>query len=294
MRQLLCLSLVTAALAIVTPTAQEPAPVLFKSSVEQVAVAALVRDTRGRLVTNLRHADFELFEDGRKRSITDVWSEPSPASVAILMDASGSMATKMTRAREVANTLVAGLNPGTDEVAYYSFDTTLQEVRPFSKVTGTTNGAWDGTSAYGATSLWDAIAETARKISDRQRRRALVVITDGVDSASTMKPSEVSSIASSLDVPVYMLVVSFTVDEEGRNAPVRGAMADLASWTGGDSLAINDTPSIAAATTQILSELHHQYIVAFEPDPDPGWHALMIRARKPGLFVRTRSGYLVK
>ena len=293
MRQLLCLSLLAVAVSIVTPAAQEPAPAIFKSSVEQVAVAALVRDTRGRLVTTLKPSDFELFEDGRKRSITNVWSEPSPASVAILMDASGSMSTKMARARETANALVSGLKPGSDEVAFYAFDTTLQEIRPFSKAFMATDGAWDGTTAYGATSLWDAIAETAQKISDRQRRRAVVVITDGVDSASTMKPSEVSALASSLDVPVYMLVIGFMLDDDGRPSPLRGAMADLAAWTGGDSLAVQDTPTILAATAQVLSELHHQYIVAFEPHREPGWHALVLRARKPGLFVRTRSGYVV-
>jgi Ca-activated chloride channel homolog len=292
MRYLLSLSLVTLALSAATP-AQEPAPAVFKSGVEQVAVAALVRDTRGRLVTTLKPTDFELFEDGRKRAISNVWSEPSPASVAILMDASGSMATKLGRARETANALVNGLKPGSDEVALYAFDTSLREVRAFSKAFTMDDRAWDTTRAFGATSLWDAIAETAQKISSRERRRAVVVITDGVDSASTMKPSEVSALASSLDVPVYMLVVDFAVEEDGRPPALRGPMADLAAWTGGDSLPVQDTPSIVAATTQVLSELHHQYIVAFEPHTAPGWHALMLRARKPGLFVRTRSGYTV-
>jgi Ca-activated chloride channel family protein len=293
MRQLLCLSVLTAFVSIAATRAQEPAPALFKSGVEQVAVAALVRDTRGKLVTTLKHSDFELFEDGRKRAISNVWSEPSPASVAILMDASGSMSTKMARARETADALVNGLKPGNDEVAFYAFDTSLREIRSFSKAFST-DGTWDSTTAYGATSLWDAIAETAKRISDRQRRRAVVVITDGVDSASTMKPSDVSALASSLDVPVYMLVIGFTLDEEGRQTPLRGPMADLAAWTGGDSLAVLDTPTVLSATAQVLSELHHQYIVAFEPDTEPGWHALLLRARKPGLFVRTRSGYLVK
>jgi hypothetical protein len=108
-----------------------------------------------------------------------------------------------------------------------------------------------------------------------------------------MKPSAVSALASSLDVPVYMLVIGFTLEEDGRPSVPRGAMADLAAWTGGDSLAVQDTPSILAATAQVLTELHHQYIVAFEPHTAPGWHALLLRARKPGLFVRTRSGYLV-
>lgn len=292
MRQILCFSLLTAFVSAVTPAAQDPGVAVFKSGVEQVAVAALVRDSRGRLVTNLKPSDFELFDDGHKRPLSNVWSEPSPASVAILMDASGSMATKMALARETANALVSGLKPGADEVAYYSFDTTLQEVLPFTK-TFTADDAWTGSKAYGATSLWDAVAETAKKISDRQRRRALVVITDGVDSASTMKPSEVSAIASSLDVPVYMLVISFSLEEAAKEQPMRGPMADLAAWTGGDSLAVNDSATALTVTRQVLSELHHQYIVAFEPGSKPGWHALVLRARKPGLFVRARSGYMV-
>lgn len=293
MRKIVILWLVTAALAAV-PAAQEPGGVVFKSSVEQVAVAALVRDSRGKLVHDLKASDFELFDDGHRRVLTNVWSEPSPASIAILMDASGSMASKLARAREAANTLVAGLQPGTDEVALYSFDTALREVRPFSTTFAATVDAWESTKAYGATSLWDAIADTAQKISDRQRRRALVVITDGVDSASTMKPAEVSAIASSLDVPVYILVIAFAADEDTREEPIRGPMADLAAWTGGDSLTLYDTPTMLLATRQLLAELHHQYIVAFEPGRTPGWHALILRARKPGLFVRARSGYMVK
>jgi Ca-activated chloride channel family protein len=292
MRKSFCLILLTAVVT-ATAAAQEAGVIVFKSSIEQVAVAALVRDSRGRLVKDLKTTDFELFDDGQKRTLTNVWSEPSPASVAILMDASGSMSGKMERARETANALVTGLKPGSDEVALYTFDTTLREVRPFSK-TFSIDDAWAATRAYGATSLWDAIAETAQRISDRQRRRALVVITDGVDSASTMKPADVSAIASSLDVPVYILVIGFALDESVREAPVRGPLADLAAWTGGDSLAVNDTLGALAAAQQLLGELHHQYIVAFEPGTTPGWHALVLRARKPGLFVRARSGYMVK
>ena len=295
MRHLLCCSVLTTLLSVSAspPAAQEPGVAVFKSSVEQVAVAALVRDSRGRLVTNLKPNDFELFDDGVKRPLSNVWSEPSPASVAILMDTSGSMSTKMALARETANALVSGLKPGADEVAFYSFDTALQEVRPFSKVFGA-DDAWAGSKAFGATSLWDAIAETAKTISDRQRRRALVVITDGVDSASTMKPSEVSAIASALDVPVYILVISFSLEEAVSEQPVRGPMADLAAWTGGDSHTVFDSPTALTVTHQVLSELHHQYIVAFEPGSKPGWHALVLRARKPGLFVRARSGYMVR
>ena len=296
MRQIVSALLLVAALGLAAPSAQQPQPeptVVFKSSVEQVAVAAVVRDSRGRLVKNLRAKDFELIDDGQRRPLSNVWAEASPASVAILMDASGSMATKIARAREAAGVLVAGLKPGADEVAYYSFDTSLNEVRPFSTDLSM-SGAWDKTSAFGATSLWDAIAETAQRISDRQRRRALVVITDGVDSASRMKPSQVSAIASELDVPVYILVVTFDQENGAEEQPMQGPLADLAVWTGGDSLYIRDTPTIVTATAHILSELHHQYIIAFEPGRKRGWHPLIVRARNPGLFVRARSGYYVR
>lgn len=282
-------------LAIAGVAGQEPGIAIFKSGVERVAVAAVVRDSNGRLVKNLEARDFELLDDGRPRPLTGVWSEPSPASVAILMDASGSMATKMSRAREAAQGLVAGLVPGVDEVALYAFDTTLQEVRPFSTSFSNVDSAWEGTSAYGATSLWDAIATTAQQISDRQRRRALVVITDGVDSASRLKPSDVSGIASALDVPVYILVITFELELDQHDSPaIRGPLADLAAWTGGNSLLVRDTPSAALAAREILTELHHQYVVAFEPGAAMGWHPVVLRARKPGLFVRARSGYMVK
>ena len=295
MQLTVCLAALLAAVFLLEGRAQEPGAAVFKSGVERVAVAAVVRDARGRLVTNLQAKDFELFDDGRPRPLIGVWSEPSPASVAILMDASGSMATKMSRARETAKAIVAGLKPGADELALYAFDTTLQRMRPFSTEMSNIDGAWDATRAFGATSLWDAIAATAQQIADRQRRRAMVVVTDGVDSASRLKPAEVSGIASSLDVPVYMLVITFDGESDPQEpGAVRGPLADLATWTGGDSLFVRDAESMTAAADHVLTELHHQYVVAFEPDGKPGWHPLVLRTRKPGLFVRARSGYIVQ
>lgn len=274
--------------------AQQPSQPVFKAGVERVALAAVVRDAKGKLVTDLTARDFELFDSGRPTPLIGVWAEPSPASVALLLDASGSMATKLDRAREAARYLVGGLQPGVDEAALYSFDTALKELRPFSTTFEASSDAWALTKAYGATSLWDVIAETSKQLAVRQRRRALVVVTDGVDSASRLKPSEVSAIASSLDVPVYIVVITFSMEDESHDpTPVHGPLADLAAWTGGDLLVIRDTPSAISATREILAELQHQYVVAFEPGSAPGWHPLVLRTRKNGLFVRARSGYVV-
>lgn len=297
MGQWLCaIGAIAVSISVATPAAaqEEPASPAFKSAVERVALTAIVRDSKGRLVRDLTARDFELVDSGRSRPLIGVWSEPSPASVAILMDSSGSMATKMDRARATAELFIAGMQPGLDEVALYSFDTELKEISPFSKNLGAADGAWAATRAYGATSLWDAIADTASHISQRQQRRALLVITDGVDSASKLKPSEVSAIASSLDVPVYIVVIGFLQDDGSKEPqPVKGPLADLAMWTGGDSLLVRDTPSALTATRLILKELQHQYVIAFEPGSAPGWHSLVLRTRKDGLLVRARSGYVV-
>jgi Ca-activated chloride channel family protein len=282
------LSCVISAWAVVAAglAAQQPAEPVFKSGVQRVALAAVVRDGKGKLVTDLTARDFELLDAGHLTPLIGVWSEPSPASVALLLDASGSMATKLERARDMSRKLLAGLQPGVDEAALFSFDTELQELRAFSTDLASADQAWASTRAYGATSLWDAIAATSKRIASRQRRRALVVMTDGVDSASQMKPAEVSAIASSLDVPVYIVVIG--------NSTPRGPLADLAAWTGGDLVVIDDAASAVSASRQILAELQHQYIVAFEPGSVPGWHELVLRTRKNGLFVRARSGYTVE
>ena len=154
-------------------------------------------------------------------------------------------------------------------------------------------GAWDATRAYGATSLWDAVAATAKEVLHVSSAAPLIVITDGVDSASTLTPAEVSNIASRLDVPVYILVVTFDLE----NAQIPTSCWDRWPISPRGPAEIHSrfaTPTSAVeAARQVLSELQHQYVIAFEPDKTPGWHPLVLRTRKPGLFVRTRSGYVV-
>jgi Ca-activated chloride channel family protein len=288
------IAFVISVIAVVTSSAQAPEQPLFKSGVDRVALAAVVRDGKGKLVMDLTTRDFELLDSGRRTPLIGVWAEPSPASVALLLDVSGSMATKLERAREASRYLLGGLQPGVDEAALYSFDTELKELRPFSTDIDLDDRAWASTRAYGATSLWDAIAETSSRISSRQKRRALVVMTDGVDSASRLTSAQVSGIASLLNVPVYVVVIAFSSDDDGRDRPVmQGPLGDLAAWTGGELLVIHDGPGAITAMRQIVTELQHQYVVAFEPGTAPGWHELVLRTKKSGLFVRARNGYMV-
>jgi Ca-activated chloride channel homolog len=302
----------TTAKAEVSPVSQQPqapaAPPRFRSSVEMVAVAAVVRDKKGRFVTDLSKKDFEVVEGGQRRDIVDFRAELNgPVKVAVLVDVSGSMrmAQRTAEARQAADHIFANLT-GKDEAAVFSFDTMLSEVQTFTSDRSKLQTALGRVEKpYGQTSLYDAILATARMVAAASKsgplglpqRSAVVVITDGVDTRSRMAPAEVAAAASEIDVPVYILAVVAGVDDPRANVDDQRAVAvasnlqDLARGTGGD-LFISSAPAHASiAARQVIGELRHQYVLAFAASTRAGWKPLQIRTLKDSFTVRARSGY---
>jgi Ca-activated chloride channel family protein len=283
-------------------SAQQPEPPLtFRSSVDVVRVSAVVRDQRGRFVQDLQARDFEILDGGHARPITDFRKDPSGVSVALLFDVSGSMEGKLADAREAARHLLSWLDPQLDEAAIFTFDTQLEEAAPFTSGLTSLPDRLSALTPYGATSLHDAIAQTAERSGLREgRRRAVVVFTDGDDTASRMAPSQVSSIASAIDVPVYVFGVVKSIDNPvediaaatNRKPALSGSVADLATWTGGHVFVASTAAQRSLAARRIVDELRHQYLIAFESSGKPGWHPLEVRARAKDLIVRARSGYI--
>jgi Ca-activated chloride channel homolog len=289
------------------PPEQQAAP-RFRSSVEMVSVAAVVRDKKGRFVTDLSKTDFEVVEAGQRRDIVDFRAELNgPVKLAVLMDVSGSMrmAQRTAEARQAADHVFANLT-GKDEAAVFSFDTMLSEVQTFTSDRAKLQRAiGEVEKPYGQTSLYDAIAATARMVAAASKsgpkglpqRSAVVVITDGVDTRSRMAPAEVAAAASEIDVPVYILAVVASVDDpranvdDPRAAAVASNLQDLARGTGCD-LFVSSAPAHASvAARQVIGELRHQYVLAFEASSRAGWKPLQVRTRKDSLTVRARSGY---
>lgn len=296
-----------AAIALVTVAAglgaQEPQPPVatFKANVDLVRVTAVVRDHKGRFVQDLTVRDFEVLDAGRTRPITEFRRDQSGVSVALLFDVSGSMEGQLGSAREAANHVLSWLDPTLDEAAVFTFDTRLDAVTPFTAGLKTLPDAMKTVVPFGATSLHDAIAETAKRLEEREgKRRAVVVLTDGNDNASKLTPPQVSGIASEIDVPVYLFGIVPSIDnptsEMATNSVVSsalgGALADLASWTGGHAFVASTPAQRSAAARQIIDELRHQYLIAFESSGAPGWHPLVVRAKQKDLTVRARSGYI--
>jgi len=286
-----------------SPARQEP-QATFKSGVEVVTVSVAVRDAAGKVVKNLTKADFEVIDSGFRKEIQGFFVGDSPVSLAILLDISGSMAVggNMDRAREAVAVAAMNLRSETDEAALFTFDSVLREVVGFTRDTQRIQRVSLRGKPWGQTSLYDAVGQAARAVSERaNKHRALLVISDGVDTASRLTAAEVSGIASSIDVTVYLLRVvnpldhpggiHDVVDTEGRT--MQATLADLARWTGGDIRVASVPAHTSAAVQDLFMELRHQYLITFEPGARPGWHPLEIRTRKKNLVVHARGGYMV-
>jgi Ca-activated chloride channel homolog len=266
-----------------------------------VRVAAVVRDQKGRFVRDLKVNDFEVLDGGFSRRIADFRTDTAGLSVAVLFDVSGSMEGQLRTAREAASHVLSWMHASNDEAAVYTFDTHLDERVPFTPGLRTLPESLEGVVPFGATSLHDAIAATARRVGAREgRRRAVVVLTDGADNWSKLSPSEVSGLASAIDVPVYIFGIAPSIDNPSEEASTKsvsgsafaGPLADLASWTGGHVFVASTPGQRSIAARQIIDELRHQYLIAFESSGRPGWHPLVVRARNRDLTVRARSGYM--
>jgi Ca-activated chloride channel family protein len=289
-----------------TPQAGQPgqqplqAPT-FKTSVSLVSVTAVVRDGKGRVVRNLKRNDFEIFEKGKSRPILEFKaSDQGPISLAILFDVSGSMrmSSNMEAGKRAVEFILSWVQPHADEIALFTFDRDLRQETPFTNDPAKVRTALNSMTAIGSTSLYDAIGDTAKKLGNRPSpRRAVVVITDGVDTSSTMKPSDVSGIASAIDVPVYVVAVVSPLDHPGEQyavvpeTAVSGNLENLAHWTGGNLTLVSTAAHASLAARELITELRHQYLLAFVASKESGWYSLDVRTRRRELTVRARSGY---
>jgi Ca-activated chloride channel family protein len=277
----------------------------FRSGVDLVTVSATVRDGKGRLVKDLTKNDFEIRDRGEKRAINEFRSERAPLSLAILFDVSGSMntAANASAAKFAAFHLLNQLEDGRDEAGLFAFDSRLREVAPFTVDTRALKGALGEVDSFGATSLHDAISAAAERVATRPTaRRAVVVLTDGVDTASLQTPAQVSAKAAAIDVPVYIIATVSPLDDPGSDHATPGSkrqasasigtIEDLSRWTGGALYYSSTSASAYQSARAVIEELRHLYLIAFEPGSEVGWHPIEIRTPLKDFVVRTRGGYV--
>jgi Ca-activated chloride channel family protein len=280
---------------------QDPARVTFRSALDLVSVAVVVRDNSGRLVTGLRAEDFDVIDGGVARPVAHFEAGvDADARLAVLVDSSGSMVigAKPARTRLAADLLFTGLRPA-DAATVFSFDSDVRRLTPYTASSDLLRQAVSTVVPYGTTCLFDAIVATAQSVrEDAPRARAVVLLTDGLDTGSEHSADDAAAAATRLDMPVYVIGVGGLAGQT-RSTPraaemAESGVADLARRTGGFSGDATSPTQLSALTRTILDELHHQYVVAFAAGSQPGWHQLQVRVRRGRVNARSRDGYYVR
>lgn len=265
----------------------------FRASVDVVTIAAVVRDKQGRVVSSLTKDDFTVVDDGQTRPIVEFQPDSNgPISVGLLIDGSGSMRQSSTISRRVGETLLMLLNAHSDDVALISFDTRLLRHCEFTSDFQVLRSSLNEVENWGATSMYDAIAGAAGIVNEHTRkRRAVIVVTDGSDNWSTFSADEVAWIASTIDVPIYVLAVNPGPHGSTDAQAIGGEVGDLSRATGGDYFSADTETRQARAFGRIIEDLRHQYLIAIEPSRSAGLRSLEVRTRKPALKIRARQWY---
>jgi len=279
----------------------------FSARSDLVVLSATAVNDKGRPVRDLKSSEFRIFEDGRPQKLEHFsHSSDVPARLLILVDASGSMNVedKSASGRMAATQILASLAPE-DEVALAGFDHKYWGIVRFTRNRDEIKKGLDDVEPFGSTALHDALDHAAHDLASHgEGRRAVVVITDGVDTASQTAPDVVIERSRALDVPIYAISVISPLDDPdsslftGRERPA-AATAGLrqlqryAAESGGAAFAVSDFRGLKGATDQIADELKHQYRIGYAPlESGPRFRKIQVKSTRKGVVIRTRSGYM--
>jgi Ca-activated chloride channel family protein len=279
----------------------------FASRSNLVVLSATAVDGKGRPVTDLRRDDFRVFEEGRPQRIEHFSeAEKLPARVLLLVDFSGSMNEELKTAssRMAIVQILSSLGPE-DQVALAGFDSRYFGLVQFTRNKDEVLKALETVQPFGSTALHDALDKGASDLASHgEGRRAVVVITDGIDTASIQAPDSVIARSRALDVPIYTVSVISPLDDPssdhfvGRDrsgVATKGSavLARYADLSGGASFRVSDFRGLKEAADRIALELKHQYRLGYDPPAGPArFRRVEVRTTRRGVVVRTRSGYV--
>jgi len=270
-------------------TAQDNDEILIDSSV--VIVNASITDAGGRNAAGLRKDQFKVFEDGVEQRIEYFSAEETPFAAVILLDTSGSMEERVSMARAAAIRFLDGLRES-DSAAIYRFDSKIALVQPFSNSRDIAESAFD-LKADGMTRMNDAIYQAAVELSRRaEKRRAIIVLSDGQDTMSSRSADKALKSAMSADIAIYTIDMSPTGDV--KRVQNQAVLKNLAEKSGGMFISTPGGAAMREAFEKIVKELGVQYTLGYSPlntKKDGRWRSIELRVAKPNLTIRTRKGY---
>ena len=269
--------------------AQEPAPAQFASGVQLVEVYATVTDRDGRPVTGLTRQDFDVAENGQRQEVTVFSVGEVGLSVAIALDRSFSMAgERLDQMKRATGTFLDALKPS-DRAMLIGIGSTVDVLAPLSTDRAAQRDAVRALDTFGSTSLRDAIITALDRIQPAPGRRALILLSDGIDRYSRAGEADVIDRARHADVLAYPIAM------QKARPPL---FVDLAIATGGHSVQVSDPRHLGETLTSIAQELRQQYLLGYTParpaPARPEWRGLEVSVRRAGVTVRARPGYWTK
>lgn len=271
-------------------------------AVRLVLLPASVEDKKGHIVTGLKIGDFKLTDESVPQKIKYFSVESDePVSIAFVLDVSGSMrqSGKMEAAKEAIRFFVDQLRPQ-DRFALICFaDDQVSWVTEFTSDHQRFIERLMVQEGYGQTALNDAVAAIPKLVDESTTgRKAIVLITDGVDNASKLTIHEAIATARQVEVPIF--TVGFSTipwDERAKAKDLGFNMAVLqlfADETGGTLFVVQGPDEMKEAVARISTELRHQYLIGYSPGLehwDGRFRSIELQARNGRYVVRTRKGY---
>ena len=274
----------------------------FRAGVELVSLNVTVADASGRYVTDLEQGDFSVFEDGVKQDVTFFNKTNLPIALALMLDTSASMDTKLQTAQEAAIGFVRRLRPQ-DVAEVIDFDSRVTILASFTNNGGELEQAIRKTSAGGSTSLYNAVyialkdlKKQVAKNVEEIRRRAIVVLSDGEDTSSLLPFDEVLDLAKRSETAIYGIGLrSHEGASESRGfREAEFVLRQLSQETGGRAFFPSQTADLAKVYGQISDELSSQYTVGYtsrNARHDGLWRRIVVRVNRQQVTARTKQGY---
>ena len=258
-----------------------------------VLLNATILDKGGKPVGGLRQNQFKVFEDGAEQPISFFSAEETPFAAVILIDTSGSMEERVSMARAAAINFLDGLRTD-DNVAIYRFDSKVFMVQQFSGSRDIDEKIFD-IKADGMTALNDSIYKAAAELAKRsEKRRAIIVLSDGEDTFSGKSAAKALKAAQDADASIYTVDMSAISNSGGKRIQNQAALKNFAEKTGGKFISTPGGAALRQAFKGIVEELGVQYTLGYEPSnlkKDGKWRAIELTVSRPNLTIRTRKGY---
>jgi Ca-activated chloride channel homolog len=270
----------------------------LKVDVDLVLVPVTITDPMNRLVTGLEKENFQLYEGNSAQEIRTFSSEDAPVSLGVIFDSSGSMSSKMERAKEAVIEFFKTANPQ-DEFFMITFSDEPEEVTDFTSSVDEIQNKLVYAVPRKRTALLDAIYMGVSKMREaKYPKKALLIISDGGDNHSRYTENEIRSIVKEADVMVYAIGIydRYASAMEERLGPQ--LLADITELSGGRAFTIDNPNDLADVATKIGIELRNQYVLGYRPNKvlhDGKWRKIKVKLLPPKglppLRVYARTGY---